>query len=175
MNMGASVFRTNWAGQVLPCAMSRHLRQASTPNILRRSRVETEDLTPGHGFAVARIGKGVRELAGNERREVTSASVWHVLGLEGAVPGPVTWPFIFWSELMPRSCVHYFAQEIGPIGKMIHPIRQNEKSDDFYCKRRAEVDEGDESLPNRGVPGTGRLAILRSRTRLSEVNKFVDL
>lgn len=68
MNMGASVFRTNWAGQVLPCAMSRHLRQASTPNILRRSRVETEDLTAGRGFANARIGKGVRELAGNERR-----------------------------------------------------------------------------------------------------------
>jgi hypothetical protein len=68
MNMGASVFRPNWAGHGLPCAMRRHLRQASTPNILRRSRVETQDLTAGHSFAVARIGKSVREIAGKSRR-----------------------------------------------------------------------------------------------------------
>jgi len=64
MKMGASVFRSNWAGHGLPCAMRRHLRQASTPNILRRSRVETQDSTAGRSFAVGRIGKSVREFAG---------------------------------------------------------------------------------------------------------------
>ena len=55
-------------------------------------------------------------LAGNQSREVTSASIQHVLGLRGAVLGPVPLLFVISSEVMPStwSCVPGFAECLGP-------------------------------------------------------------
>lgn len=98
------------------------------------------------------------------REEVTSASVWHVLGLQDAVSGPVTWPFVFRSHLMPCSCVclHVQKQMEPTDSKFVH-IRQNEKLD-LSCERRAEADEGDEGMLNQEIYGFGRVAVSRLRT-----------